>query len=145
MVKLWQEFKAFAFKGNMIELAIAVVIGAAFGKVIDSMVKNLIMPAIGYIAPNPDSYAGWKIGTVMVGQFLADLVSFLVVAAAVFFLLVKILGGIRKMGASTPAPSEPTTKECPLCLSVIPIKARRCAHCTADLGTLPPPPMVAKV
>lgn len=138
MTKLWQEFKAFAFKGNMIELAIAVVVGAAFGKVIDSLVKNIIMPAIGYIAPNPDSYRGWTVGALLVGQFLADLVSFLVVAVAVFILLVKLLGTIRKMGHSTPAPAEPTTKECPLCLSVIPIKARRCAHCTADLDSAEP-------
>ena len=129
---LWQEFKSFAFKGNMLELAVAVVIGAAFGAVIKSIVDNIIMPLVAYVTPKM-SYTEWHIGKLMIGRFLADLLNFLIVAFAVFLTIVKILGAVMKRVGSTPAPSEPTTKECPFCLSVIPIKARKCAHCTADL------------
>jgi large conductance mechanosensitive channel len=145
MGKLWQEFKTFAFKGNMIELAIAVVIGTAFAKVIDSLVKNVIMPLVDQIkywvssassaASQPVmDYTTWHVGQIKIGAFLGDLVNFLIIAAVVFAVIVKLLGSIMK-AASPPATAEPTTKECPLCLSVIPIKAKRCSHCTADLGS----------
>ena len=129
---LWQEFKAFAFKNNMVDLAVAVVIGAAFGAVIKSIVDNIIMPLVAYVTPSM-SYTEWHVGKVMIGKFLADLLNFLIVALAVFVTIVKLLGAVMKRVGSTPAPSEPTTKECPFCLSVIPVKARKCAHCTADL------------
>ena len=175
---LWQEFKAFAFKGNMIDLAVAVVIGAAFGGVINSLVKDIIMPSVSYVttgaataahkaaavaqgtapttapapagtqapptpapapAPAPAAAEGkpvdfsWTIGRIRIGNFIAELLNFLIVAFAVFIIIVKLLGSVMKRVGGTPAPSEPTTKECPFCLSVIPIKARKCAQCTADL------------
>jgi large conductance mechanosensitive channel len=133
MRALWQEFKAFAFKGNMIDLAVAVVIGAAFGSVIKSIVDNIIMPLVAYVTPKM-SYTEWHLGRVMIGKFLADLLNFVIVAFAVFVTIVKLLGAVMKRVGSTPAPSEPATKECPFCLSVIPVKARKCAHCTADLA-----------
>lgn len=133
MTRLWQEFRAFALKGNMIDLAVAVVIGAAFGTVIKSLVDNVIMPAVSYVAPSSDTYKAWHLGRIAYGQFIADLVSFLIVALAVFLVIVKMIGMLQNM-SSPPKPAEPTTKECPLCLSVIPLKAKRCAHCTADLG-----------
>jgi large conductance mechanosensitive channel len=116
----------------MIDLAVAVVIGAAFGGVIKSIVDNIVMPAIGYVTPNL-TYTEWHIGKIMIGKFLGDLLNFVIIAFAVFITIVKLLGAVMKRVGSAPAPSEPTTKECPFCLSVIPIKARKCAHCTADL------------
>jgi large conductance mechanosensitive channel len=133
MVKnLIQEFKAFALKGNMIDLAVAVVIGGAFGNVITSIVKNIITPLIGYVTPNT-KFADWHIGRVMIGNLLDDVMSFLLIALAVFLVIVKLLGSVMKKAGPAPAPSEPVTKECPFCLSVIPIKAVKCGHCTADL------------
>lgn len=128
---LWQEFRAFAFKGNMLDLAVAVVIGTAFGAVVNSLVKNIIMPLVSYILPG-GGYRAWHLGPIEIGLFISELVNFLIVAAAVFFLFVKIVGSLMKRLAP-PAPSEPVTKECPFCLSNIPMKAIKCAHCTADL------------
>ncbi len=146
MRRIWQEFKSFAFKGNMIDLAIAVVIGAAFGDVIKSLVANVIMPLVNHVKVAVSSaadtvgatsqpaldYTTWHVGQIKIGAFLGDMLNFLIIAAAVFFVIVKLLGAVMK-AATPPAPSQPATKECPMCLSVIPIKARRCAHCTADL------------
>ncbi len=126
-------FKKFVFRGNVIDLAVAVVIGAAFGAVITSLVKNVIMPAVSYVTPGEGSYRAWQIGRIEIGAFIAEVINFLIIAAAIFLIVVKILGSVLKRAQSVPAPTEPTTRECPFCLSVIPIKARRCAHCTADL------------
>jgi large conductance mechanosensitive channel len=130
---LWQEFKSFAMKGNMIDLAVAVVIGAAFGTIVTSLVNDVIMPLISYVLPAKMSYAEWHIGRVMIGKFLAAVVNFLIIALAVFITIQKLLGTTMNKAAGTPAPEEPTTRECPYCLSVIPLKAVKCAHCTADL------------
>ena len=261
---LWAEFRAFAFKGNMIDLAVAVVIGAAFSGVIDSLVKDIIMPTISYATTGvkefknvaadaavkattavgigtqpatqpatlpataaasaipatgpttPEAVAvaragaatqpatgpadpekprsadqvadsmiaaaaggkskewqemtsafatalaadrkaadekaaadkviadkkaaddkpgdfSWTVGRINVGTFLAAILNFMIIAGAVFVIIVKLLGGVMKRAGGTPKPGEPTTKECPECLSVIPIKARRCANCTAVL------------
>jgi large conductance mechanosensitive channel len=73
------------------------------------------------------------IGRFKIGDFIGQVINFVLIALAVFLVIVKLLGSVMKRAGGTPAPTEPTTKECPLCLSVIPIKARRCAHCTADL------------
>ena len=218
--KLWGEFKAFAFKGNMIELAVAVIIGAAFGTVVTSLTQDVIMPTIGYVIntgekaaatvkdsathavsavasktgmttqpttepstqpvadagtpagtavvaataavsdekakadaqakadadaaaakaktdaeAKPDPAAPIKIdlmiGPVNVGKFIGALLNFLIVAFAVFIMVVKLMGGVMKRLEKPEAPGEPTTRECPECLSIIPIKARRCSHCTA--------------
>jgi large conductance mechanosensitive channel len=129
-MKIWDEFKAFAFKGNMIDLAIAVVVGTAFGKVIDSLVKNVLMPTISYLVPNEGGYTKWHLDRIEIGAFLGELVNFLIIALAVFLVLVKVIGSIAKKSAPPPGPP---TKECPLCLSTIPFAARKCAHCTADL------------
>jgi large conductance mechanosensitive channel len=85
--------------------------------------------------PGGESYETIHIGKFMIGDLLSEIINFIIVAAAVFFVIVKLIGAVMKKAAgSTPAPSEPTTKECPMCLSNIPLKARKCAHCTADLG-----------
>lgn len=130
--QLLQEFKKFALKGNVIDLAVAVVIGGAFGKVIDSLVKKVIMPLISYVSPKPEGYEHWHIGRVEIGAFLGEVLNFLIIAAAMFLVLVKFLGAVQK-AVPWSHPEEPATKECPFCLSSIPYRAKKCAHCTADL------------
>lgn len=133
---LWQEFKSFALKGNLLDLAVAVIIGAAFGQVINSLVQDIIMPIVSYLLPAKMSYTEWRIGSatkpILIGKFLGTLINFFIVSASVFAVVVKMLGTVIKK-VSAPAPSTPTTKECPRCLSAIPIKATKCAHCTVDL------------
>jgi large conductance mechanosensitive channel len=115
---LFEEFKNFAFKGNVIDLAVGVIIGAAFGKIIDSLVKNIIMPFIGLIMPGDQGYAGWKwmIKGVEIpyGLFISEIVNFLVVALALFIFIVKFVGWImksKKEEAAAPAPPPPPTKD----------------------------------
>ena len=240
--KLWAEFKAFAFQGNMIDLAVAVVIGGAFGGVIHSLVGDVIMPTVAYIihegaqvaqktkevaqtaaskvgvatsqpatapttqatastnttappptpvsttpddarksvlalvethtisvdqgnkliaampaaapapaaAPTPDAakpddtkpvQLDFKLGPVPVGKFITELINFIILAFAVFIMMVKLLGGVMKKVKGPEIPGEPTTRECPECLSIIPIKAKRCSHCTAVID--PPAPAMA--
>ena len=83
--------------------------------------------------PNKPVQLDWKIGPVNIGNFIAELLNFILIALAVFVTIVKLLGSVMKKVGGTPKPEEPTTRECPFCLSVIPIKARKCAHCTADI------------
>lgn len=129
-----QEFKAFALKGNMIDLAVGVVIGAAFGKVITSIVENVLTPLISLVTPSLD-FKDYKLagGKIKIGLLANDIISFFFIALAVFIVVVKIMGALTKKVAPAPAPSEPVSKECPFCLSVIPTKAVKCGHCTADL------------
>jgi large conductance mechanosensitive channel len=114
---LFEEFKAFAFKGNVIDLAVGVIIGAAFGKIIDSLVKHIIMPFIGIIMPGEQGYQGWKwvVNGVEIpfGLFLGEIVNFLIVALALFIFIVKFLGWImksKKEEAAAPAPPPPPTR-----------------------------------
>lgn len=129
--KIWDEFKAFAFKGNMIDLAVAFVVGAAFSGVVKSMVDNIFMPIIGYIPFSKAGYQGWHFGTIKIGVFLGDLINFLLIAVVVFIFVVKLMQ-LMTRHKEEPA-AAPTTRECPYCLSTIPIKASKCAHCTADI------------
>ena len=112
------EFKAFAFKGNVIELAVAVIMGAAFGKIVDSLVKHIIMPFISLVVPGQGGYLLWKITVdgkdIPYGLFIGEVVNFLFVAAAVFFFIVKFLGWImrlKKEEAAAPPPPPPPTKD----------------------------------
>jgi large conductance mechanosensitive channel len=132
----WNEFKGFALKGNVLELAVAVVLGGAFQGVVDGLVTHIIMPTFSYVTPEAESYTNWTLGRIEVGAFLATLINFALVALAMFLVIRKIVGSIRK-AIDPPDPSGPTTKECPYCLSKIPYPASKCAYCTADL---PPPP-----
>src|SRR5258708_24059211 len=97
---LYEEFKLFAFKGNVVDLAVGVIIGAAFGKIISSLVDNIIMPVIGLVLPNPKGYEGlvWTIGekTIPYGKFIADVVSFLIVAVTLFLFISKFLGWLMR-------------------------------------------------
>jgi large conductance mechanosensitive channel len=129
-------FKRFLMRGNVVDLAVAVVIGAAFGAVITAFVKDLITPLIAAVAGKPDFSAlaltinGSRFP---VGDFLNALVSFLMVAAAIYFFVVAPMNALADMRKRGEAPADPTTKRCPECLSEIPIAARRCAHCTSAL------------
>ncbi|MBV9861486.1 MAG: large conductance mechanosensitive channel protein MscL [Alphaproteobacteria bacterium] len=131
-----QGFKVFMLRGNVLDLAVAVVMGAAFGAVVSALVKDLITPFIAAIVGKPDFSAialtinGSKFP---IGDFINAVVSFLLIGAAIYFLVVlpvnQLLARMRR-GEAAP---DPTTKKCPECLSDIPIAARRCAFCTSTL------------
>jgi|SRR4051812_6411651 large conductance mechanosensitive channel len=130
-------FKQFLLRGNVVDLAVAVVIGAAFGAVVTSFVKDLFTPLIAAIVGKQDFSAltfevnGSKF---LYGEFLNALISFLLVAAAVYFFVVLPINTLVQRFRKAPATPDPTTKKCPECLSEIPIDARRCAHCTSQLA-----------
>lgn len=112
---LYDEFKAFALKGNVVDLAVGVIIGTAFAKVIDSLVKSLIMPTIGLILPGEEGYVGWKVvvgkAVIPYGQFLGDVVNFLIVALALFFFTVKFVGWLRRLRGDEKAKVPPLTRD----------------------------------
>lgn len=132
-------FKEFVFRGNVIDLAVAVVIGAAFGAVVSAFVKDLLTPLIAAIAGKPD-FSGLTFTVnnsgFLYGDFINALVSFLLVAAAVYFFVVVPLNALtaRLKKEKEAPPAAPATRQCPECLSEILVAARRCAHCTAVLG-----------
>jgi len=143
-----KEFKEFVMKGNVVDMAVGIIVGAAFGAIVKSLVADVIMPPIGLLLGNvdfSDLFVVLKAGkvagpyaslveakaaaavTLNYGVFLNDVISFLIVSFSVF-LLVWSINKFRKE-------AEPNTKDCPFCLSVIPIKAKRCSHCTSELQT----------
>jgi large conductance mechanosensitive channel len=101
-LSLWDEFKAFAFKGNVVDLAVGVIIGAAFGKIVDSLVRNVIMPIVSYVTPSMD-FSEWKVGRLLVGNLLNDVLSFLITAVAIYLFIVKFLGWVMKNRKTEPA------------------------------------------
>jgi large conductance mechanosensitive channel len=146
-----KEFKEFAMKGNVIDMAVGIIIGAAFGAIIKSLVDDLLMPPIGLMLGNADfsnifmvikegkvagpyvSLAAAKAAgavTVNPGIFINTIISFLIVAFSVF-LVIKNVNRMKK----EPPPADPTTKDCSYCFTAIPVKATRCPHCTSDLKT----------
>ena len=129
-MSLVKEFKAFAIKGNVIDLAVAVVIGAAFTKIVTAIVQGVVMPLVGLVLPGP-GWTGYQIGVVKVGMVLGAVVEFLVVALVLFIVVVKVMGALRKKEAAPAAPAAPASKKCPECLEDIPLEARRCRACTS--------------
>ncbi len=148
---MFKEFKEFAMKGNVVDMAVGIIIGAAFGTIVNSLVADIIMPPVGLILGNVDfanlfsvlkegkvagpygSLAAAKAAgavTLNYGIFINTIISFIIVAFSVF-LLIRSINKLRKQQEAPPA--APTGKECPFCLSVIPLKAVRCGHCTSDL------------
>jgi large conductance mechanosensitive channel len=128
-------FKKFILRGNVVDLAVGVVIGAAFGSVVTAFTKDLLTPLIAAVVGKPDfSGVGFSVnGTPFpVGDFINAIVSFLLVAAAVYFFVVTPLNALMAR-INPPAPAAPSTKPCPQCLSEIPIAAKRCAHCTQPI------------
>lgn len=146
-----KEFKEFAMRGNVVDMAVGIIIGAAFGAVVKSMVADIIMPPIGLLLGNVDfanlfitlkagkvagPYASLAAAqaagavTLNIGVFINTIVSFIIVAYAVFLLI----RGINRLQRAPAAPPAAPTKECPHCASEIPLKATRCPHCTSELG-----------
>ena len=130
-------FKEFVLRGNVLDLAVAVVVGGAFGAIVNAMVKDLITPLIGAIVGTPDFSA--LVVTIngsqfLIGDFLNAIISFLLIAAAVYFFIVVPVNAIKARAARGEAPADPTTKKCSECLSEVPIGARRCAFCTSALS-----------
>ena len=136
MNTLGQDFKAFVLRGNVVDLAVAVVIGAAFGALVTSFVQDLIGPLIAAIGGQPDfSEVSFTINSseFLIGQFINAVLSFLIIAAVVFFFVVKPMNYLLERSRREPTP-DPTTTKCPACLSEIPVAASRCAFCTTDLA-----------
>ncbi len=148
---MWKEFKEFALRGNVVDMAVGIIIGAAFGNIVSSLVADVIMPPIGLLLgkvdfsnlfivlkggavppPYPSLAAAKAAGavTLNVGVFVNAIINFLIVALAIF-MVVKSMNVVRSRQEAPPP--APTTKECPFCLSRIPLKATRCPHCTSEL------------
>ena len=126
-----KEFKEFVMRGNVLDLAVGVIIGGAFGKIVGSLVNDILMPLIGLLMGGVNfSELAITVGAAQVkwGLFVQTVIDFLVIAF-VIFLIVRSANKMKK----TPPPADPTTKECPHCFTVIPIKATRCPHCTSEL------------
>ena len=149
--KMMQEFKEFIMRGNVVDMAVGIIIGAAFGAIITSLVKDIIMPPIGLalngvdfnnlyaVIKQPTTAGNYSTAaavqaaggvTINYGAFINYVITFLIVAL-VIFLLIRSINKMRRPKEAKPG--EPTTKECPFCMSVIPIKASRCGHCTSQL------------
>jgi large conductance mechanosensitive channel len=126
-----KEFKEFAMRGNVLDLAVAVIIGGAFGKIITSLVADVLMPVIGLVLGGLNfSELSFTVGEAVVkwGAFVQSIIDFVIVAF-VIFMIVRAMNRMQK-----PAPvAAPTTKECPYCFSTIPLKATRCPNCTSQL------------
>jgi large conductance mechanosensitive channel len=149
---MWKEFKSFIMRGNVVDLAIAFMLGGAFGKIISSFVDDIIMPPLGLLLGRVDftnlfinlsgtAYqsldAAKKAGapTINYGIFINTLVSFLIMSLALFF-LIKTINRIQSYGKTEAPAAEPTKKDCPFCLSSIPLKATRCPFCTSPLSAV---------
>lgn len=130
----WSEFRQFIAKGNVMNLAVGVIIGAAFQAITNSLVNDIISPVIGLFASADMSAWSVMIGgaEIRYGAFLTAIINFLIMAL-VIFLLVKFLNRIMAMGKKPEPKAEPTTKKCPFCCSEIAIEATRCPHCTSEL------------
>lgn len=134
---MFKGFKQFILRGNVLDLAVAVVIGAAFGAVITSFVTNILTPLIAAIVGQPDfsALAADVNGSrVTYGVFLNSLISFLMIAAAVYFFIVAPVNAWNERRRRGEAPADPTTKKCPDCVSEVAIAARRCPFCTSSLA-----------
>ena len=127
------DFKAFLLRGNVIDLAVAIVIGVAFGAVINSLVKDLITPLIGALGGEPDfSSLHFTINSSVFryGAFLNQVISFVIIAAVIFFFVITPVNALMARAKKEP-PADPTLKKCPECVSDIPVNAKRCAFCTS--------------
>ena len=133
---LLTEFKTFVLRGNVVDLAVGIVVGVAFAGVVQALVRDLLTPLIAAIVGKPDfSALSFTVNRSVFryGDFLNALISFITIAVAVFFLVVKPVNLLTSHFSHRETP-EPTTRRCPFCLMDIPIKARRCAFCTTELG-----------
>ncbi|MBQ6514381.1 MAG: MscL family protein [Clostridia bacterium] len=129
MKKLLDEFKAFAFKGNVVDLAVAVILGGAFGKVVTAVVEIFLNPILESLPKTPEGGTGF-VGSLI--SFAAVVVEFLL-TALILFAIIKAMNKAKDLKKKEEAPAEPTTKVCPFCQSEISIKATRCPNCTSEL------------
>jgi large conductance mechanosensitive channel len=142
---MWKEFKEFIMRGNVVDMAVGIIVGAAFGKIITSFVNDVLMPPIGlllgkvdfanlFITLSNQSFATLEeakkagVVTIKYGLFINTIIDFIIVALAIF-LVIRQINRMKRQ----PAPEAATTRECPFCFSVIPIKATRCPQCTSEL------------
>ena len=147
---MFKEFKTFVMRGNVLDLAVAVIIGGVFGKIISSLVNDILMPPVGlimgkvdfsslYLNLSGETHASLaeaqKAGAPVIkyGLFINTVIDFLIVSFVIFF-VVRLANRFQRQQAAA-AVAAPTTKECPFCLSIIPLKAIRCSHCTSDMKT----------
>ena len=143
---MFKEFKAFVMRGNVVDLAVGVIIGGAFGKIVSSLVTDIIMPPIGVLLGKVDfsnlylnlsgtTYASLAdakaagAATINYGLFINNVIDFVIMALVIFVLIKQV----NRLRAPSPAPAAPTAKDCPYCFTAIPIKAVRCPHCTSEL------------
>ena len=136
MKKFFQEFKEFALRGNVMDLAVGVIIGGAFQAIVNSLVKDIISPLIGLFAKTDfnDLVVNVLGVNIKYGSFITNVINF-VIMAFIIFMLIKGLNKLANLGRKkNDVPEEPTTKICPYCLSEIPINATKCAHCTSELS-----------
>ncbi len=145
-MQLIADFKKFAFKGNVVDLAVGVIIGAAFGKIVTALVTDLIMPVVALAMPSGD----WKKDgyvlrhaadpkqdvVLQYGDFLGSVIDFLIIAIVLFLIVSQIVGRVMKK-------DDPTTKECQFCLEQIPLKASKCKFCTSEVNAKPAAPAAA--
>lgn len=137
---MWKEFKQFAMRGNVVDMAIGIIIGMAFGRIVTSLVNDIIMPPIGLLLGNTDfsnlvltfraKTEAAEAVTINYGIFVNTVLNFIIVAFAIF-VVIKQINRVKKKPEAPPA--EPTTKECPKCFTTISLKATRCPNCTSDL------------
>ncbi|MGA2080227.1 MAG: large conductance mechanosensitive channel protein MscL [Holophaga sp.] len=127
---LVQEFKAFVARGNVTELAVAVVLGGAFGKIVTAFVNGLIMPLVSYVLPKGD-WQTFTLGKFQVGAVAGAVVDFALIALVVFLVFVKGLAAVSRKREEAPAPA---TRACPRCLEQVPLAATRCRCCTSELA-----------
>lgn len=149
MKKLLSEFRQFASRGNVIDLAVGVIIGGAFGKIVSSLVNDVIMPPFGVIMgkvdfrdlyvnlsggeyPTLEAAKAAGAATLNYGAFINTIIEFLIVAFALF-MLIKQINNLQKLGKKEEEKKDPTEKDCPFCFTHISIKATRCPHCTSEL------------
>ena len=131
-----KDFKSFILRGNTVDLAVAVVIGAAFGAIVTSLVKDVITPLIAAIGGKPDFsslYFSVNHSKLLYRDFINTIVAFIIVAVVVFFLVVKPLNKLMQAVNRGQDPEDPTEKKCPECLSSIPLAAKRCAFCASKV------------
>lgn len=130
-------FKDFILRGNVVDLAVGVVIGGAFGAIVSSLVADIITPLIGAIAKVPD-FSGWFFtlngSKFMIGSFINHLIAFLLVAASIYFFVVMPMNMMLAKMKKSSAPADPTDKKCPECMSTIPVQAKRCAFCAQSVA-----------
>jgi len=131
---MWKEFKEFALRGNVIDLAVGVIIGGAFGKIVTAFVNDIIMPIIGLFLGGLNlSNLAFQVGNAVIkwGDFLQAVIDFLIIAIIVFLMV----RGMNRLARKEPEKkAEPTTKDCPRCFTSIPLKATRCPNCTSELA-----------